>query len=87
MVNARTEIFIGAWTGGYQSPQYQAFATVEEAAAKITEAWMPDYSEEMDEIQILRIDLATLRIEPLDLSEREIVAMGTTILKGTDETE
>lgn len=62
---AAPEEFIVAWTGGLESPQFQACTTDTDAHA-LAEKWAADLdSNGGDRIDVLRIDTATLAIEVL----------------------
>ncbi len=80
------EVYLCAWTGGLEMPQYELFANKENAICKVAEAWLPDYRpDEGDSLDILRLDLLTLQIEDLKLSPIEIAVMASELLEGTDD--
>lgn len=63
-----TEIFIVAWTGGYESPQLFAKPTQDEAVSLARE-WRAESSEPGDSIDVFRVDLAILEIVAVEFDE------------------
>ena len=81
-INAPRQIFIAVWSGGLEAPSYAAHATREIAIAKVAEAWLPDYNEEEgDTIDILSLDLKTLRLERLEMTPEEIAVFASNLLE------
>lgn len=61
-------IFIVAWTGGLESPQFDARSTDTDAHA-LAEKWAEDLDrDEGDRIDVLRIDTDLLRTDPANFS-------------------
>lgn len=59
------EVFVIAWTGGYEAPSYTVKATAAEAWTQ-AEEWWKDAKEGEDTLDVLRIDLTTMTIERLE---------------------
>lgn len=67
------EVYLAAWTGGLEMPEYRVFATREEVVTWVADSVLPDFGKEPgDDIDILLISLSPLRIAPLGLSPEEI---------------
>lgn len=66
-----TELFVIAWTGGYEATSYTVKTTAADAWAQAKE-WWADADPEVDSIDVLRINLTTLTMERLERSEKEI---------------
>lgn len=61
------EIFVVAWTGGYEAPSYVVKLT-EEQAWDQAGAWLADAHEDGDTIDVLRVDLATAEVTRLSVT-------------------
>ncbi len=64
-----TELFIVAWTGGYEDTSYVVKPTAAEAWAQAN-TWWDDADPETHTMDILRLDLTTLTIERLGQVDR-----------------
>jgi hypothetical protein len=51
-------IYLTVWSGGYESPQIKAAATLKEAI-KVRTAWSKDADDD-DMVDVVKIDLSTL---------------------------
>lgn len=60
-----TELFVIAWTGGYEATSYTVKLT-EQSAWEQARIWWEDADKEEDSIDVLRIDLNTLTMERLE---------------------
>lgn len=60
-----SDIYIVAWTGGYEAPSYHAFMTENEAMRQ-AEEWWADADQDADSLDVLRInpnDMTITRVE------------------------
>lgn len=69
IANQPTELFIIAWTGGYEATSYTVKSTAAEAWTQ-AELWWDDADQEGDTMDILRLDLTTLTLERLGQVDR-----------------
>lgn len=62
------DVFVVAWSGGYDPPQYEVRTTDVQAWA-LAHSWAGDMDEGEDIIDVLRIDLDAMTVERLGRPE------------------
>ena len=65
-----TSVYIVAWTGGYEAPSYTAFFDEARAWDQAYE-WVEEMEEGVDTIDVLRLDLPSLKMERLEASSEK----------------